>query len=171
MPLPPCSCCLPTDFGSFLHPGKFSNLEAKVLRTLISLKPALGSWLLKYGSHTDKCTKWQLTARRRQNTYKKQTRKLLHDSGLGAWASPVIPSVHSPPRENWLARTQQLSTPFSAGLFSTQGTRVLSPFSFLCFSSWLPPLACKDAHITDHGNAQQSATLLTKFTCFPQEAS
>lgn len=122
-PLPPCSCCLPADFGTFPHPGDFSNLETKVLQPLISLKPALGSWLLRYGSHTDKCTKWQLTARRRQNTYKKQTQKLLHDSGLGAWAFPVIPSVHSPPRENWQAGIQQLSTLFSAGLFSAQETR------------------------------------------------
>lgn len=83
-----------------------------------------------------------------QNTYQRQTLQLLSDSRLGPWASAGILSVHFYPTENWQARTQQLSTPFSPWLFSAQWThegkrevgRVISPDSLILsvFSLRLP---------------------------------
>lgn len=118
---------------------------------------------------------------RRQNTYKKQTQKLLNDSRLGPWASPGILSVHSSPAENWQAGTEQLPTPFLQGLFSVQWTHeenkgrgaviMLVPSVFSVCSPWLLPIPCKDAHTTDQSNGQLSETLLTNFRRLLKAAS
>lgn len=141
--------------------------------------PALGPWLLGYGSHTDKCTTWQLTAGRRQNTYKKQTQKLLNDSRLGPWASPVILSVAFLSNRKLTSKNRAAVHPlFSMTSFCSRNTwrkgggeflLVPSVFSVLVHDGllWL----VKMRMITDQGKAQQSATLLTKLRCFPQEAS
>lgn len=45
------------------------------------------------------------------------------------------------------------------------------PSVFSVFIPQLPPFPCNDAHISDQGNDQLSAGLLTNFKCFPKEAS
>lgn len=68
---------------------------------------------------------------------------------------------------NWklTGRTEQLSTPFSPWLFSAQWTHEKkkeaispAPSVFSVSSPQLPPFPCKNAHITDQGNAQLSET-------------